>query len=373
LLPLLDSEARIRGILLGPKTGRRAPIVFVLLLGALFLATSGVLGGEDADNHRRDILRRIASVRSECDDESIPSVQIEKEFLSILARCQNDEEKSLVVSELASVFGTHLYRVNNAKCEVYLRKLVALKTDNIRMQAEAYAGIGSSLCLQNRGAKGAELARIRREATPYHLKAVRLLMDHGIGTERVPVPEGPGFDMPLSNPANPKNEKERAEREANRQREIEEVQEAHARNSLMLVRRSVTETIVYNYQLFPFATEELRQMATDALQDREAVDEIIAQVNEAVGKRLERDREGTVAPIFQEAAADLPPLETEPAKLLPIGEPTVAAQPPLLGPDVAKDEPGKTTLWVLACNAVFLIGSGGGVLWYLRRRNRARS
>lgn len=156
---------------------------------------------------------------------------------------------------------------------------------------------GDALQVQNSGATGSELAKARREAVRPYLYGIKVALEHEIPDERVGMP---GFEVEHYDGPDLEEHKRIAEEN---EKHFALLKKAHFINDMVFRRDICVGQTVSLYSKKPFATDELRQIATEILEDTDAVDKLISKVDAAVKKRLQKELGKISEEVFREISS----------------------------------------------------------------------
>ncbi len=188
-----------------------------------------------------------------------------------------------------------------------------------RDRLRTYIRLGDAIQIANRGVRGEEMVRVRRAAVMPYLTGLK---------------ESLKYDIPDKNPEVTVARPDRYHgppgteefREAMRKIEVynKALERVRFQRDMILRRDTLTSQIASLYSRMPFATEELRTLATDVLQDEKAIKRLMDAVEEPIGKRSKKFTGSDVNP--PEIIDDLP-------------KPDVDLPPPKDHPPVASPAP----------------------------------
>lgn len=271
------------------------------LPGICWAATFNDIAGNPT-TQQSNIDGTVSSIVREWDDPSVSTNDLERRLLSCLKDCRSDYDKAIVFSSLAEMFGSRELRIDRKKSFDYSKKVVELKISDPKMLSTAYSSIGGAICLMNIGAQGNDYARVRREAAEPYLKGIRILMDNKIPSKPITLPESPGFMNVL--PGGP-NEKQNKEKEKEYLRKVDEYNALAEANRLVPLRDHIIGQVVYIYSKEPYNPEELLSIAMQILDDKETVDEMMAQVDADMKGRLKHETAQTIKQDIQNMNQEL--------------------------------------------------------------------
>ena len=161
----------------------------------------------------------------------------------------------------------------------YCKKSIeSTPTDRVA-DAQMYVYWGDAIQIANAGVTGAALAQARREAVIPYLRGLRVLV--ALGSSE-PEPEAPG------RPVKPYRFNPDPQELALYEEYVARLREIKAHRHVVLMEDVTTRQIAFMYSRLPFATDELRKLAMDIIEDEGAVDRLIAAVEVKVRERTRK-------------------------------------------------------------------------------------
>lgn len=145
--------------------------------------------------------------------------------------------------------------------------------DDMLRTAKGYFDEGNAQAAKYIGVSSDEYAKARKEFIVPMLNALKLLLENGIPKDdaRPVVPGIDRFDLPTGDPGQEAALKKQTE-------QIEARKIALLMNDLISLRVMLVRNIAGYYLQEPYATDELRQLASDTLKNDAAVGELMAEV-----------------------------------------------------------------------------------------------
>lgn len=317
------------------RGGRHAAVVVVVVAACCVVVRSADIRPE---------LSRISSMRA---GESTDSASVDKACADLLEAYTQPSDQGRIFFTW-----TRTYAQSGAKFASRTAELARKTLDYPLKPAERMqvcVDWGDALQFVHAGATGSSLAAARREIVIPYLAGLKESLGYSIPDKPVPLPVVGRYR------ANAPKDSE-FHREMVRRHEIEWAawNDAILRNELLMHRDTLTRQIADLYSRLPLATDEIRTKATEVLQNQEAVERLMAAVEAAVGKRINRlapdiETLNALRPKVEAASPTVPVVQS-----LPVAPPTpVATTPPREAPSA-----GARVTWVVVTGvavAAFLV------------------
>ncbi len=266
----------------------------------------------------------------------------------------------------------------------YAEKAEPLLTDPVS-RAQLYISWGDVCQFKKPGATGNKLREVRRESATKYLAAMKIALDNHVPEK---LGEGPGINAALRVPeeallrgditgVSPRSywaamKMTPEQRAKARQDYREAMKEYELHKGLISGRDCAKSLVVYLYRKVPYDPKEVRQLATEILQDPVVVDGLVKEVNVAVRKQMERaglklpdelheNLESFSLPASQETSGS--PGDIAPRSMAPQSQ----SQPTEV---IAESKGGPYSPWFIAggCLVVVVLG----VLFFVRRHQRSQ-
>ena len=267
---------------------RRALNTLVCVLGSLSCLITAA-----AD----DIGAQLMALRHLQGPDSDPQ-EIERYGLQLVESVGADPARAgAVYATMAeSLSASDLHRTHESAWR-YAEKALEYPLDE-RNKIRMHIVLGDAAQVENAGVTGQELARVRPAIAHHYLNGLRVALDLGVPREpqeqQYMVLDGDSVD--LSGDMTPKS----------KEAQVAEPSEVKKINALVTLRTSGLEnSIVFLYSRSPWATEELRKLATQVLDSPDEVQYLVGKVEKAVEERLADMAKRSEAEVIEAMALDL--------------------------------------------------------------------
>jgi hypothetical protein len=221
-----------------------------------------------------------------------PFEEVERFCAPLLQQYTDAESQGLIYVTLAKVYANRDIGKRPDKVVEYAEKAVDLPIDPVD-RLMLYTAWGDAIQVSNRGVHGDELARAGREAVMPYLYGLRETLDCDLPEGPPPVPRIRSAAFVIARIEDP----ERRKAAIARQQELVAAQRrAILQGDMILHRGILSNQVVHMYTRFPFATEELRELATGVLQDEMAVRRLVDAVVKGISQRLLKSAEVDLDP-----------------------------------------------------------------------------
>ena len=225
---------------------------------------------------------------------------------------------------MAGVYGGSGPGVANAnKVIEYAQKALACPLEP-QMELQMYIYWGDSVQTAHAGVTGDQLVVVRREAVMPYLQGLKAALKYNLPDDPPDLPAIDDFVIvrgPLRAAENERNMRRNAE-QARAQEEVRRTRE------YVRMRESLINQVVYVYSRRPFATDEIRALATQVIADDHSVARLMSAVEDAVNERITTG--GPETPYIQKVwpkfeSAPRPPPSGVPSEPAPAATPQPTA------------------------------------------------
>ncbi len=249
--------------------------------------TVGVYSEEDTISLQVYPLEQtLARIRSGNMGAGTDRGRLEEECLKLLEEYESRADKGKIYTAIAYIYSSKGYAplaediIQQAlKAAEYCEKALQYPLEVIdACRMNIYWA--DALKIVNYDSAGDTFAAARREIVMPYLAGLKLVLANQTATERQPPPPVNLYDH--SGSEDDPVYKEMVEKH---KAEVAERKRVMLQNRLIRYRSVVTQGIVHLYSRKPYATDELRQFAGKVLKDREAIREIIAEVETEIGQK----------------------------------------------------------------------------------------
>lgn len=289
--------------------------------------------------------------------------QLEKQYLDLTREYSSGADVGRIYFDLMDLYCQSV-RTNSASVIRYARETLRYPLDDtLKIRAHIY--LGDALGLNNRGVRGPLQPEARRDAALAYLDGLKIALAHNIPAQQVERPRVDRFSGRVSDPEAYKALlKEREEQLAASQRAV-------FINHMVLHRDTCVMQVISLYSREPYDTEELRRIATDVLEDEDAVSDLVEKVTAAIRERTKKEMAKLTDEVIENV--EMPPVEAqEPAPAAPPAEEAsqAAAQAPPAPPTDETETPSRLVPILLAVVAVAAALAGIAVAYRLARQER---
>jgi len=211
-----------------------------------------------------------------------PFDEVEKRCNELLERYTKPEEQAKIYYQLAVVYSQSGQIMPNKTIE-FSKKALELPLGPIE-QLQLYVWWGDAIQVAHRGVRNQELVVARRKAVIPYLNGLKesLHLQYPRDTQPEHPPEEQNVIADSRDPFGPARQRIRAERK----KALDDWKQARFERDLNQHRKALTGQISYMYSSFPWASDEIRELATKILGDQAAVERLMSHVDEAVQKRV---------------------------------------------------------------------------------------
>lgn len=230
-----------------------------------------------------------------------PFEEVERRCSELLQRYTSPEEQALIYFQLAQVEGQSGVQ-SPEKLVTYVKKALQLPLDPVK-QLRLYIYWGDAIQIAHSGVSGGELAAARREAVMPYLQGLKQALMYDLPDERPRLPS-----VPMATYAGPTDTEGYEGIRRWRQEQAEARRKAVVQWRMTGLRDILMRQISFMYSRFPFATDELRALATEVVGDEAAVERLVSQVEAEVQKRLDQ----MVGRVLDQVEVDVGVLGTSP-------------------------------------------------------------
>lgn len=216
------------------------------------------------DISRKVIAERLAIFESRCK--------------ALLAEYNTQEQQAKIYSKLANTY-TQSGQVRPDKTIEYIEKTLECISDPVR-RTQLYVYWGDAIQVAHAGVRGQELAVARKKAVMPYLIGLKETLQHALPEEKPEMPKVGFLSYDGSTDAD-KYRKLKREHDA----QIEAQRIARFQQDMIQNRDTLTGQVAHLYSRMPFATEEIRSLASKILEDENAVRLLMTAVEKAVQQR----------------------------------------------------------------------------------------
>jgi len=207
--------------------------------------------------------------------------EAEKRYGELLNKYSKPEEQGRIYFHLSLMYA-QTGQVRPNKTIAWSKKAFEYPLDPLD-RLRLYIHWGDAIQVANRGARGQELMVARRKAVMPYLQGLKETIQYNLPERR---PEIPRIVLEIHYGSRDSKTLARIKRKNEEQRKAR--QRVMWQREMILFRDILTGQIAFLYSRFPFATNELRELATEVLEDKAAVERLMGAVEKAVKKRMDR-------------------------------------------------------------------------------------
>jgi hypothetical protein len=218
-----------------------------------------------------------------------PFDEVEKRCDELFKKYTEPEEQAKIYFELAQVEGQSGFQRPEKGIE-YVKKALELPIDPLK-KVRLYIYWGDAIQTANRGVNNQELVVARRKAALPYLDGLKETLQYNL-PEKMP-------DLPRINAVRyigPPDTEECYEIKRKNDEQVEAKEKAKFQRKMIQYRDVLVSQISSMYSRFPWASDEIRELATKILGDEVAVNRLMSAVDEAVQKRSEELEWAPMAP-----------------------------------------------------------------------------
>ena len=250
-------------------------IILSRIFTLFFLLCSHVVGTETMKTLEQE-LNEVDKLRA---NFATPFDEVEKKCNELLKRYTKPEEQGKIYYELAKVEGqSGLQRP--ARAIEYVKKALKLPQEPWE-KVRLYIYWGDAIQVANRGVRGWQLLAPRRKAVMPYLDGLKETLQYDLPEAK---PELPMVHL-FTYDGPPDSELHRKLKRKN-QEEIEAWNLAKFQRDMIQHRDVLTGQVSSMYSRFPWASDEIRELATKILADDAAVERLMSHVDKAVEERV---------------------------------------------------------------------------------------
>lgn len=214
------------------------------------------------------------------------TASVEKQYLKLLDTYEAPDDVGRIYAAIGKMHANAGLTDPDAAAE-YAQRALGLPLDPLT-QMQTWVVLGDASQVQYSGVTGNDLARARAVIVRHYLEGIKVAADLGMPNEKTKVPMA-GFLTWRGPPDDPEylTMKERNDKL------VAAGQEARRANEFFDRRQTLEGQIVFLYTRWPLATDELRRIAKEILENDSAVESLLAKVkagiDERIAKMAERD------------------------------------------------------------------------------------
>lgn len=216
--------------------------------------------------------------------EKTPFEQAEKKCNELLEKYTEPEEQAMIYYHLAVVY-SQSGQIKPDKTIEFSKKALEFPLDPIE-RLRIYIWWGDAIQIANGGVRGQDLVVARRKAVMPYLNGLNesLSIQYPKYTQPENLPEEQNVKTDSRDNIGPFLRRRKTEQ----RKALYEWKKARFEEDLNQHKRILTDQVSYMYSRFPWASDEIRELATKILEDETAVDNLMSSVDEAVKKRAEQ-------------------------------------------------------------------------------------
>ena len=208
-----------------------------------------------------------------------PFDEVEKRCNKLLQKYTKPEEQGKIYYELTKVEGQSGFQ-RPAKAIEYAKKALELPQDPWRT-ARLHGYWGSAIQVAHRGTHDKEMVKARREAVIPYLQGLRKLQQYNLPEVKPRIPMA-GF---ITHDG-PTDSEEYRKMKLKHEKEVAAQKLAKFQRSMIEHRDILTLQVSGMYSRFPWASDEIRELATKILKDEDAVERLMSAIDAAVQQRI---------------------------------------------------------------------------------------
>ena len=264
---------------------KRQHVAVLLTVISLILNWSSSSYADVVEQRLRDVGRAVRR------GEETDTASAEQQYLQLLDEFEAPEDVGKIYAEISRMY-CDAGLVDNANADGavnYGEKALEYPLEPYK-EMHVYIHIGDALNVRDGGASGDEFARARRDIVRPYLEAFRIALDNDVPEERVPLPVMGAYEGFVVGDS-PESQRLRREQQEREEQHLAAREEAKRINRMFPLRHASEGHVVYLYSREPLATDELRRIAIEMLEDQAAVDSVIAKVESNIAENLKREAE----------------------------------------------------------------------------------
>ena len=208
-----------------------------------------------------------------------PFDEVEKRCNDLLKEYTKPEEQAKIYFELVQVEGQSGFQRPD-KILGYITKALECPQEPLK-KVRLYTYWGGAIQVANRGVRNQELVAARRKAVMPYLQGLKETLKHNLPEVKPDLPIVHGYRYWRVHVPNIAAELKRKNEE-----EMAAWKFAKFQRNMIQHRNVLTGQISGMYSRFPWASDEIRELATRILGDQAAVERLMSHIDEAVQKRV---------------------------------------------------------------------------------------
>jgi len=249
----------------------RKAILLSTLVWLLILVSAGVAGTLEEKLYEIDKLRL---------GKKTPFDKAEKMCSELLAKYTEPEQQGKIYCQLAEVYAQS-GQVRPRKTIEFSEKALEYPLDPVT-RLQLYVYWGDAIQVAHRGVRNHELVVARRKAVMPYLHGLKQTLDYNLPQENPDLPAVGKFNY-----HGPTDSDYYQQLVRKHQEQVEARKLAMFQRDMIQHRDALVGQISYMYSRFPFASDEIKKLATQVLQHEGAVESLMSAVNAAVQKRID--------------------------------------------------------------------------------------
>jgi len=197
----------------------------------------------------------------------------------LLERYTKSEEKGKIYYQLAEVYAQSGQLIPNKTSE-FSKKALEYPLDPVK-QLQLYVYWGDAIQVAHRGVHNQELVAARRKAVMPYLQGLKEALKHNLPEVKPDLPS-----VSRVRYVGPPDSEEYQKIKRRNEEQMAAWRLARFQQDMIQHRVALTGQISYMYSRFPFASNEIKELATQVLEDEKAVERLMSAVNAAVQQRI---------------------------------------------------------------------------------------
>lgn len=208
-----------------------------------------------------------------------PFDEVEKRCNELLQKFTKPEEHGQIYYELTKVEGQSGFQ-RPAKAIEYAKKALELPQEPWK-KVRLYIYWGDTIQVAHRGVHNQKLVTARRKAVMPYLLGLKETLHYDLPEVKPDLPGVDKFDY-----GGPSDTEEYRSIKRKHQEQVEARKKAKFQRAMIQHRDVLTSQTSTMYSRFPFASNEIKELATQVLEDEKAVERLMSAVNAAVQQRI---------------------------------------------------------------------------------------
>lgn len=208
-----------------------------------------------------------------------PFDQAEKKCNELLERYTEPEEQGKIYYQLAEVYAQSGQLIPNKTIE-FSKKALEYTLDPVD-QLQLYVYWGDAIQVAHRGVHNQELVAARRKAVMPYLQGLKEALKHNLPEVKPDLPS-----VSRVRYVGPPDSDEYRKIKRKNEEQMAAWRLARLQQDMIQHRVALTGQISYMYSRFPFASNEIKELAAQVLEDETAVERLMSAVNAAVRQRI---------------------------------------------------------------------------------------